>query len=283
MTVLDIAALQQLFDTEGYLVLEGFTSDESRGTLRRRALEIVDAFETGGASVFTTRRDAVARDAYFQESAETVRCFFEEEAFDEHGVLRAPKPLSINKIGHAMHDLDPVFDRFSRDPRLDQLVRTLGIVEPRIYQSMYIFKQPHIGGEVHWHQDATFFATSPQSVITLWFALEDANRNNGCLWVQRGGHRGPLREQFVSESGATRMVSLDDTPWPGETDAVPVEVEAGALVVLNGLLPHYSAPNRSAHSRHAYTLHVVDGTAAYDPRNWLQRSPEFPARGFSPA
>jgi phytanoyl-CoA hydroxylase len=283
MLVSENAKVRERFDTNGYVVLDEFTSAESRAALRGRALDIVEAFDPTGASVFTTRRDAVARDSYFQESAETIRCFFEEEAFDEHGVLRAPKPLSMNKIGHAMHDLDPVFERFSRDPRLDDLVRLLGIAEPRIYQSMYIFKQPHIGGEVHWHQDATFFATTPQSVITLWFALEDATRENGCLWVQPGGHRGPLREQFVSESGATRMVSLDDTPWPGETDAVPVEVEAGALVVLNGLLPHYSAPNRSAHSRHAYTLHVVDGTAAYDPRNWLQRSPEFPARGFSPA
>jgi phytanoyl-CoA hydroxylase len=276
----DDVAVSERFETAGYVVLEGFTSDEARAALRGRALEIVDAFEPAGASVFTTRRDAVARDAYFQESAETVRCFFEEEAFDEHGALRAPKPLSINKIGHAMHDLDPVFARFSRDPRLDDLVRVLGIAEPRIYQSMYIFKQPHIGGEVHWHQDASFFSTSPQSVITLWFALEAANRENGCLWVQPGGHRGPLREQFVSENGATRMVHLDGTPWPTEGEAVPVEVEAGALVVLNGLLPHYSAPNRSAHSRHAYTLHVVDGAATYDPRNWLQRRPGFPPRGF---
>jgi phytanoyl-CoA hydroxylase len=275
--------LRERFDTEGYLVLDAFTSGEARAALRERALEIVDTFDPAGASVFTTRRDAVARDAYFQESAETIRCFFEEEAFDEHGVLRAPKPLSINKIGHAMHDLDPVFDRFSRDQRLHDLVRTLGIAEPRIYQSMYIFKQPHIGGEVHWHQDATFFATTPQSVITLWFALEDANRDNGCLWVQPGGQRGPLREQFVSENDGTRMLHLDGAPWPTQAEAIPVEVEAGALVVLNGLLPHYSAPNRSAHSRHAYTLHVVDGTATYDPLNWLQRSPDFPARGFSPA
>jgi phytanoyl-CoA hydroxylase len=281
MIVSENAKVRERFDTDGYVVLDEFSSDESRAALRRRALDIVEAFDPAGASVFTTRRDAAARDSYFQESATTIRCFFEEEAFDADGVLRAPKPLSINKIGHAMHDLDPVFERFSRDPRLDELVRALGTAEPRIYQSMYIFKQPHIGGEVHWHQDATFFATTPHSVVTLWFALEDATRENGCLWVQPGGHRGPLREQFVSENGTTRMLALDDTPWPGEAEAVPVEVTAGALVVLNGLLPHYSAPNRSAHSRHAYTLHVVDGTATYDPRNWLQRSFEFPARGFS--
>jgi phytanoyl-CoA hydroxylase len=49
---------------------------------------------------------------------------------------------------------------------------------------------------------------------------------------------------------------------------------------LHGLLPHYSAPNRSPASRHAYTLHAVDGTARYDARNWLARGPAFPARGF---
>jgi phytanoyl-CoA hydroxylase len=49
---------------------------------------------------------------------------------------------------------------------------------------------------------------------------------------------------------------------------------------MHGLLPHYSAPNRSATSRHAYTLHVTDARARYDPRNWLQRPANFPARGF---
>jgi phytanoyl-CoA hydroxylase len=52
------------------------------------------------------------------------------------------------------------------------------------------------------------------------------------------------------------------------------------ILVFHGLLPHYSAPNRSAHSRHAYTLHVTDGCSAYAPTNWLQRGPDFPVRGF---
>jgi len=49
---------------------------------------------------------------------------------------------------------------------------------------------------------------------------------------------------------------------------VPVEVAAGTLVVFNGLLPHYSAPNRSEKPRHAYTLHAVDGRATYAADNW---------------
>ena len=99
-------------------------------------------------SIFTTREQARITDAYFLASADRVRCFFEEEAFDADGSLRQPKALSINKIGHALHDLDPVFDRFSRGPRLAALARDLGLAEPLLWQSMYIFKQPGIGGEV---------------------------------------------------------------------------------------------------------------------------------------
>ncbi|MFN2459724.1 MAG: hypothetical protein ABR591_03390 [Candidatus Velthaea sp.] len=61
---------------------------------------------TSGA-VFSTRADS-GRDEYFWQSGNTVRCFFEEDAFDEPGRLRVPKDRAINKIGHAMHDLDPV-------------------------------------------------------------------------------------------------------------------------------------------------------------------------------
>src|SRR5581483_2974302 len=110
---------------------------------------------------------------------------------------------------------------------------------------------------------------------------ERADRSNGCLWVERGGHRTPLRERFVVDERGSRLERIDTTPWPDERRAEPVEVEAGTLVVLHGCLPHYSAPNRSASSRHAYTLHVVDARARYSPANWLQRDASFPARGFA--
>ena len=66
----------------------------------------------------------------------------------------------------------------------------IGIVDPLAVQSMYIFKQPRIGGEVSCHQVATFLYTEPTSVVGFWFAIEDATLDNGCLWAQPGGHRG---------------------------------------------------------------------------------------------
>jgi phytanoyl-CoA hydroxylase len=266
---------------DGYIVLPGFKSAQEIAAVRERAAQIVDAFDPGqGSGIFTTRNQATATDDYFLRSDNTVRCFFEEEAFDAEGRLRQDKSLSINKIGHALHDLDPVFERFSRDPKLAAVARDLGLAEVLVWQSMYIFKQPGIGGEVRWHQDATFFETTPISVTTFWFALEDATVDNGCLWVQPGGHRGPMRERFVRNGDAINMEKLDATPWPDDSVAVPLEAAAGSLVCFHGLLPHYSAPNRSAVSRHAYTLHATDGRTAYSPQNWIQRDSALPARGF---
>lgn len=274
------AAQIERYRADGYLVLPGFKTADEVAALRRRAGEIVEAFEPGTKrTIFSTTDQARGTGDEFLASAEGIHCFFEEEAFDAQGQLRQPKALSINKIGHAMHDLDPEFERFSRGPAMAALARDLGLADPKLWQSMYIFKQPGIGGEVKWHQDATFFDTTPCTVTAFWFALEDATRDNGCLWVGPGGHHGPLRERFVRAGDTVRMETLDTTPWPDDAAAVPVEVQAGTLVCFHGLLPHWSAPNRSPVSRHAYTLHATDASSVYSPGNWLQRR-RVPLRGF---
>ena len=57
-------------------------------------------------------------------------------------------------------------------------------------------------------------------------------------------------------------------------------MKKGALVVLHGLLPHLSRANRSPRSRHAYTLHLIDGRARYPADNWLRRGADMPLRVF---
>lgn len=269
------------YDRDGFLVLEDFVSDDACDGLRQRAAELVSEFDPQGVvSIFSTHEQTRTSDDYFLSSGDQIRFFFEENAFDARGNLQQSKDRSINKIGHALHDLDPLFNQFSRTTALAHLVESLGIKHPLLIQSMYIFKQPNIGGEVTCHQDATFLYTEPLSVTGLWFALEDATVENGCLWAIRGGHKAGLKSRFMrAQGGGTRFEVLDDSRWPLD-DLIPLEVKKGTLIVLNGLTPHLSRANTSPRSRHAYTLHVIDGESHYPEENWLQRNSGMPPRGF---
>lgn len=275
------ADLLRSYQQQGFVVLPGFRSAAQCQALVARAHALVAAFDpAAGASRFSTRDRSLVADERLLASAEAMHGFFEEEALDEQGWLRVPKSRSINKIGHALHELDPVCRAFSRGPDLAELAAELGLRQPQVWQSQLIFKQPHIGGEVGWHQDASFFETTPISVTTFWFALEDATLDNGCLWAEPGGHRSPLRERYVCEAGRLRMQPLSSQPWPSLDQAQALPVAAGTLIAFHGLLPHCSLPNRSPHSRLAYTLHATCGSTAYSPLNWLQRSAGMPVGGF---
>ncbi len=274
---------EQLADYEhhGFLVLENFVGTDACDHLRDRAAELVRDFDPGRImSIFSTHEQTRTSDDYFLESGDKISFFFEENAFNPDGTLRQSKERSINKIGHALHDLDPVFDSFSRASEIRQLVADLGITDPLLLQSMYIFKQPRIGGEVNCHHDATFLYTEPLRLAGLWFALEDATIENGCLWAIPGGHKLGLKSRFMrADGGGTRFEVIDATPWPDEK-LEPLEVKKGTVIVLHGLLPHLSRENTSPRSRQAYTLHVIDASADYPKENWLQRSAEMPLRGF---
>lgn len=272
------------YQRDGFLKIEGFASKDACDALITRANELCATFDPSEAmSIFTTNEQARKTDDYFLESGDKVRFFLEEGAVSREGALITPKERAINKIGHALHDLDPLFSSFSRDPRLAAAATMMGLRDPRLIQSMYIFKQPGIGGEVSCHQDATFLYTEPMSVVGFWFALEDATIENGCMWAIPGGHTTGLKSRFVRDGeGKTKMTILDPSPWPLDR-LVPLEAPAGTLIVLHGLLPHKSDANTSPRSRHAYTVHVIDGACAYPADNWLRRSEAMPLRGFDAA
>jgi phytanoyl-CoA hydroxylase len=274
LNVIEMTPMQvDQYHSKGYLVLESVVPESICDALKARMALLMKSFEPEAVrSIFTTNEQSRHTDRYFMESADKVSFFFEEEAFDEAGQLKQPLELSINKVGHGLHSQDALFNAFSLSPVWATLLQRLGMKDPRAAQSMYIFKQPGIGGEVNCHQDSTFLYTSPMSVIGLWFAVEEATLENGCLWGIPEGHKQGLLKRFERvqpNAVETKMVTLKEHVWNAD-ELVALPVPKGSLVILNGEFPHLSYANRSDKSRHAYAIHAVDNVCDYPELNWLQ-------------
>lgn len=274
------------FHQNGYLVIEDYWDHSTVNDLRNRIGEIVTGYgdlQEHDAAVFTTKEQARSGDTYFLSSGGSISFFWEENSKDDRGNFLQEPSLCINKIGHALHDLDPLFQQVSYTPHIAGICKDLGIQKPLNVQSMYIFKQPRIGGEVGAHQDGTFLYTDPQSVVGFWWALDDCTLTNGCLWAVPGSHKDcPVARQFrrraAPETG-TEFFPAEATPFD-LTGAVPIECPKGTLVLLHNAVVHFSLENKSSLSRHAYSIHVVDGSpgVVYPENNWLQRPLDMPFR-----
>ncbi|EEH16966.1 hypothetical protein PABG_07053 [Paracoccidioides brasiliensis Pb03] len=314
------------FRENGYLVLENYLSESEVTALLTTTNTLLSdfplsthpltRFTTGTSTTSDTEANAKhIGDTYFLTSGHKIHFFFEPDAFlppsqssTSPPTLKAPKHLSINKIGHALHALSPPFTATTTPPhptgtRNAAIARDLGFRDPRVLQSMVICKQPGIGAAVPPHRDSEFLYTDPPSAVGWWIALQDAGGKNGGLGFWRGSHkRGFVRRRFVrcegGEAGtefvewqgrglATELVDGEEAgeeadPYtPREEDFEILDVKAGSLVLIHGNVLHKSGSNTSGKSRFAYTFHVIEGAEGwgYDERNWLQ--PPEGGEGFT--
>ncbi|KAF1333157.1 Phytanoyl-coa dioxygenase domain-containing protein, partial [Globisporangium splendens] len=276
------------YHKNGYLVIRNALSPEVCDALRARAaVHIANCNVNEHRSIFTTNEQSRRmNDEYFLSSGDQIRYFFEEHAFEADGTtLKVPLDVAINKIGHNLHNLDPAFKEVSYAPEVKGILKSLGYQRPLAVQSMYIFKQPSIGGEVSAHQDGSFLYTEPQSVVGLWWALEDCTLENGCLHGVPGSHSEPIRqrlrrttpeEQAQNGGMLTEMKPAKAEPFD-VSQSVPLKTNKGDLVLLHSSFVHYSNANHSKSSRHAYSIHVVESKNVHYPEdNWLQTAGNVP-------
>jgi phytanoyl-CoA hydroxylase len=255
--------LKSSFDEQGYLHIPSFISQVDCQRLILRMKELCERTSVLSKHFFEAGDDRQSRDDFFLASAHKISFFF-----DKNSKQNLPTFLSLNKVGHALHELCPVFHKFSHQAKFYSLLKELGHKKTYPIQSMFIFKQSAFGDEVPPHQDASFLYTEPDSVIGLWFALEDADEHNGCLWVLPKGHLGPLKNRFVRNKNSLAFRHEQKVYWPRQS-FIPLKARAGDVIILHGLLPHLSEKNRSNKTRFAYTLHFVDRSCYFPKTNWV--------------
>ncbi|KAI4816737.1 hypothetical protein KUCAC02_009050 [Chaenocephalus aceratus] len=196
-----------------------------------------------------------------------------KEFLTTKGIHRT-KTEVLNKVGHALHAYEPLYKQVTHSPKVQGLARKLGLVSPVILQSMFIFKQPGIGGEVTPHQDATFLHTEPLGrVMGLWIALEDATENNGCLWFIPHSHNSGISRRMVRTPKGTYPM----TDFTGREQTYNEQKFSRSVVLIDGEVVHRSSENTSEDSRHVYTFHIMESQdTRWSPENWLQPTEELP-------
>ena len=136
--------------------------------------------------------------------------------------------------------------QFVASPILADLCADLIGPDVRVYWDQAVYKKPATDALFPWHQDNGYAFVEPQQYLTCWIALSDATVDNGCPWVVPGLHKmGTLRHE-PTEVG---LVCLEHP-----SDALPVPVASGSIVVFSSLTPHCTGPNRTGDTRKAYIV-----------------------------
>jgi ectoine hydroxylase-related dioxygenase (phytanoyl-CoA dioxygenase family) len=177
---------------------------------------------------------------------------------------RASEP-KLRRIKNAC-TVHPFFGRFMQSPLVLDIVEALLGPNIRYRRSQLNIKTPGGGTAVEWHQDFALEPHSNPDILTVGVAFEDSTRENGCLQVIPGSHRGPVLNHFQGESfvGAIDPARND----ADLTSAVCVEVAAGGLWVHHGMILHASGLNRTSSSTRRALLidySAVDAWPLYAP------------------
>ncbi|KAI8043868.1 hypothetical protein M5D96_000011, partial [Drosophila gunungcola] len=205
-----------------------------------------------------------------------VRYFFEKGAVGEEGQLLVDPMIALNKVGHALHVEHPTFNAITFSNRVREICWQLNYNKPAVCQSMYIYKNPGVGGEDSW-----FLHTDPNSAVGFWMALEDCTLQNGCLQFIKGSHKSGVHRRYLRnpDKDASELMVYDRAaPIYPQSSFTPMQVSKGTCILIHGNVVHKSEPNRSQKSRHAYTFHVIEteNNVKYSEDNWLQAPKDKP-------
>ncbi len=179
--------------------------------------------------------------------------------------------------GTVLRKLDePVFHR-TLLRQMAQSEQLVGSVEQLIGPGVSVFfsqvfcKPPGLGGPKPVHQDNFYFGPDDlDATLTVWIALDDATRENGCLFYGNGSHRGPVYEHMAppDEPYNLQIPSDQVDHYP----MTPAPVPAGGISFHHGNTWHQSSSNTSSRPRRAIAMHYLRNNASlikpalpYDP------------------
>lgn len=209
-----------------------------------------------GLDVDTFRRDGfvVVPDVFAPDECEQIASAIEDAAFELALGEESAGPLVYRPM---MHLASPELTAVATDQRWSSIVAPLVGDDVRLYWEQAVAKPPHAHTELPWHQDNGYTPLVPEEYLTCWLALDDADLDNGCLWVIPGSHERGTQPHHNDTAGSPFRVGHEG---PAD-DGVPVPVPRGSVLVFSSLLMHRSGPNRTDRRRLAWIIQYCGAEA----------------------
>ncbi|MCG3177782.1 MAG: hypothetical protein BIFFINMI_00102 [Phycisphaerae bacterium] len=164
------------------------------------------------------------------------------------------------------------FRKLLHHPQVIEAISQLtGCSDLQIWHDQIQFKPPRTGGVNNWHQDAPYWPViKPMTPVSAWIALDDADTDNGCMWMVPGSHLWGDRIEYLHRFKAEAFfdVGRDFIPPPEAptqaVKAIPWPVRAGEVSFHHSLTWHGSYRNTSPRPRRAIALHYMTGDARFN-------------------
>jgi ectoine hydroxylase-related dioxygenase (phytanoyl-CoA dioxygenase family) len=164
-------------------------------------------------------------------------------------------------------EVSALYRRLVADPRITSRAAALARTRTlQLWSDQVQYKAALSGGAMTWHQDFLYWGCiQPPIMLTAWLALDDADDENGCMWMVPGSHLWGGALGALSE--LQRIVDLDAfretpawTPPAGAGAWAPPRacpVRAGEVHFHHCVTWHGSPENRSARPRRAFAMHYM--------------------------
>jgi len=130
----------------------------------------------------------------------------------------------------------------------------------------HVFCKPAGDGmEVPWHQDGQYWPIRPLANCTVWIAIDDSVRDNGCLRVIRGSHqKGTIFEHRRDSRERLTLTETVDASYIRQSEVVDVELEAGQMSMHDVYMIHGSNPNNSTRRRAGLAIRYMPASSVFE-------------------
>ncbi|XP_062066871.1 phytanoyl-CoA dioxygenase, peroxisomal-like [Lepus europaeus] len=173
---------------------------------------------------------------------------------------------SVTKIQNFQED-EELF-RYCTLPEILKYVECFTGPNIMAMNTMLINKPPDVGKKTSrhpLHQDLHFFPFRPSNLIVCaWTAMEHIDRNNGCLVVLPGTHKGLLKpHDYPQWEGGVNIMYHGIQDYEKNNARVHLVMEKGDTVFFHPLLIHGSGRNRTQGFRKAISCHYASADCHY--------------------